>query len=63
MRRVVSFWVRRNTVRQILEKRRHKRGLAQPVTMVLPERIQGVTVRPHALANYDSLTKKETSDE
>lgn len=50
-------------VRQILEKRRHKRGLAQPVTMVLPERIQGVTVRPHALANYDSLTKKETSDE
>lgn len=51
------------SVRQILESRRHQRGLAPPVALVLPAHVRAITVRPHALSNYDALTKKETPDE
>lgn len=51
------------SIRQILEARRHQRGLPQPVAIVLAANVRAVTVRPHALSDYDRLTKKEIPDE
>lgn len=56
------------SVRQILEASRHKRGLPQPVAIVLGPNARVVTVRPHALSDYDTLatnlaTTKEFPDE
>lgn len=47
-------------VRQILEHRRHARGLPTPVALVLPDKpaVRQLTVRPHDLGNYDQLTHK-----
>ncbi|MFZ4580715.1 MAG: IS21 family transposase [Myxococcota bacterium] len=49
-------------VRQTLETRRRKRGLAPPVVADLPARVRDIRVRPHALSDYDNLTGKETAD-
>lgn len=51
-------------VRQTLERRRHERGLPPPVAVVLPDKpeLRDLHVQPHALANYDHLTKKEPTD-
>ena len=49
-------------VRQILEGRRRRRGLPPPVAITLPAHVRGLSVRPHALADYDRLTRKEIPD-
>ena len=49
-------------VRQVLESRRNQRGLPQPVAITVPEKVRNITVKPHALSNYDNLTSKEDSD-
>jgi transposase/phosphoglycolate phosphatase-like HAD superfamily hydrolase len=50
-----------SSVRQILEQARRRRGQQPPVSVALPDRVRNLTVRPHALADYDQLTK-EPSD-
>jgi hypothetical protein len=44
-------------VRQELERRRHQRGLAPPITLALPDdpRTRKLVVRPHALSTYDAM--------
>ena len=45
-------------VRQLLEQRRHARGLAPPLAVHLPAdpRVRDLVVTPHALTTYDALT-------
>lgn len=52
-------------VRQILERRRYERRLPPPVAVVLPEHVRrkAQPVRPHALSDYDHLTRKEPDHE
>ena len=49
-------------VRQILEGRRHERGLPQPVAIPVPEKVRHLAVRPHSLSDYDRLSGKEKTD-
>lgn len=56
-------------VREVLDQARQARGLPPPVAVVLPDRpsIRDVTVTPHRLATYDTLTataeKRNDNDE
>jgi len=45
-------------VRQVLERRRHQRGLPPPIALSLPDdpRARKLVVRPHALSTYDLQT-------
>jgi len=50
------------TVRLILDRRRHKRGLrpALPIHLPTEAKIPDLTVRPHLLTDYDPSDKEET---
>lgn len=53
------------TVRLILDRRRHERDLSPTVPVQLPDdpRIRDLVVTPHRLADYDPDDEKETDDE
>jgi hypothetical protein len=52
-------------VRQLLDRDRQARGLPPPVTIVLPDRpgVRDVTVTPHRLGTYDTLTATQANPE
>ncbi len=52
-------------VRQILDRRRHERGLPPPIPVPLPDdaRLWGLVVKPHDLADYERLhTQRDEND-
>jgi transposase len=54
-----------HAVRQVLDRRRHELGLPAPVAVALPDRaaVRDVTVTPHRLDTYDTLTKENANDD
>ena len=51
-------------VRQLIEQRRHARGLPPPLPVTLPDdpRIKHLQVRPHSLDHYDRLHDPKEED-
>lgn len=51
-------------VHHVLERRRYERGAPPPVGRHLPadERVTGLTVTPHSLADYDNIGRRENED-
>ena len=51
-------------VRQILDRKRHELGLPTPIAIALPDRpkVRDLTVTPHRLDTYDTLTPENTDD-
>jgi transposase len=51
-------------VRQVLDRKRQERGLPPPLPVALPDRpaVRDVTVTPHRLATYDTLTPDKRHD-
>jgi hypothetical protein len=45
-------------VRHFIDQHAHARGEAPPIALPLPERIRTLSVRPHALTEYDQLNKE-----
>lgn len=45
-------------VRHFIDQHAHARGEAPPIALPLPERIRTLSVRPHALTEYDQLSKE-----
>ena len=54
-----------NAVRLALERRREQRDQPPPLPVPLPQdkRLRDITVRPHALDDYDTLQSSETDDD
>lgn len=52
-------------VRHVLDRRAHERGEPPPLPVPLPDdpRVRDLVVKPHALATYDSLRRKDDDDE
>lgn len=52
-------------VRLVLERRRREQQLPPPVPVQLPDdpRVRNLVVRPHRLADYDTLTRRERRDD
>lgn len=51
-------------VRQILDQRRHARGLPPPIALSLPQdpRVRDLVVNPHSLTTYDRIDKENPDD-
>lgn len=53
-----------SAVRHFIDQHLHRRGQRPPIAVTLPEdpRVRTLSVRPHALSDYEQLSK-ETTDE
>lgn len=53
-----------SAVRQVLEQRRKKKGLAPPVVFMLPAHASGAktNIKPHSLATYDNIITTKEND-
>jgi hypothetical protein len=51
-------------VRHFIDSHAHARGLAPPIAVVLPAdpRLHTISVRPHALSDYDQLTPEQADE-
>jgi transposase len=54
-----------HAVRQVLDRRRHERGLEPPLAGALPRdpRLREIAVRPHDLDDYDQIDDKDHDDD
>jgi transposase len=50
-------------VRHFIDQHAHARGEPPPITLVLPERLRTLRVRPHPLSDYDLLTEEHDDEQ